>query len=56
MAEDTCLYIHAQVQPDLLPSLPALTEWTARAFSDLADTIHTQRRELRSAENLEQAR
>ncbi|MFZ0289877.1 MAG: FUSC family protein [Candidatus Sulfotelmatobacter sp.] len=55
MAEDSSLYVHAKVQPELLPSLPALAECTARGFSDLADAVRTRRKEMRSAENLERA-
>lgn len=55
MAEDSSLYVHAQVQPELLPSLPALATCSARAFSDLADAIRTRRKEMRSAGDLERA-
>jgi uncharacterized membrane protein YccC len=36
MAEDSLLYVHAQVQPGLVPSLPALVEKTAHSFTSLA--------------------
>jgi uncharacterized membrane protein YccC len=39
MAEDSSLFVHAQVEPGLLPSLPALTEKTAQTFSTLAEAI-----------------
>jgi hypothetical protein len=39
MAEDSNLYVLAQVQPELVPSLPALAERTARNFAALADAV-----------------
>lgn len=39
MADDGSLYVLAQVQPDLVPSLPALAERTTRNFSDLAEAV-----------------
>ena len=39
MAEDSSLYVHAQLQPALVPSLPALVEKTAQAFVFLADAV-----------------
>ena len=36
MAEDGSLYVHAQVEPRLVPSLPALVEKTAQSFTSLA--------------------
>lgn len=39
MAEDSSLFVHAQVEPGLLPSLPALAEKTARTFSTLAEAV-----------------
>jgi len=39
MAEDSSLYVHARVEPDLLPSLPALAEETAATFSSLANAV-----------------
>lgn len=39
MAEDRALYMHARVQPELVPSLPEVTEATAHAFSELAAAI-----------------
>jgi hypothetical protein len=53
MAEDRSLYVHAQVQPELLPSLPGLVTCTVQAFSDLGDGIRNQRTTLPSAGNLE---
>ncbi len=55
MAEDSGLYVHARVQPNLVPSLPALVESTTRAFSDLAEAVRTQRKEILSSGGLEQA-
>jgi uncharacterized membrane protein YccC len=55
MAEDRTLYVHAQVQPELLPSLPALVKITASAFSQLAGALRTRGQEMRSAEDLERA-
>jgi uncharacterized membrane protein YccC len=39
MAEDSSLYVHAQVQPGLVPSLPAVVEKTARNFTSLAEAV-----------------
>lgn len=39
MAEDTSLYVHAQLQPGLVPSLPVLVQRTAEAFSFLAEAV-----------------
>jgi|SRR5579864_821708 len=50
MAEDSSLYAHAQVQPELVPSLPRLTENTARNFSILAQTVRAQARNVDAAE------
>lgn len=41
MAEDRNLYAQAQVQPDLVPSLPSLTERTACNFTILAEAVRT---------------
>jgi uncharacterized membrane protein YccC len=37
MAEDSSLYVHAQVDPGMVPSLPRLAEKTARNFTLLAE-------------------
>jgi len=50
MAEDSNLYVLAQVQPELVPSLPALAERTARTFSILAEAIHFPSRQLNTVE------
>ena len=55
MAEDGSLYVNAQVQPDLLPSLPALVECSARAFSELADAIRNEKGTVASAPDLDGA-
>ncbi len=55
MAEDSSLYVHAKVQPELLPSLTGLVEHTARGFSELAEAVHARRNELQSADGLERA-
>jgi uncharacterized membrane protein YccC len=39
MAEDSALYVHAQLQPGLVPSLPALVERTAHTFRALAEAV-----------------
>ncbi len=55
MAEDGSLYAHAQVQPELLPSLPGLATRTAHAFSDLADAVRLRSTEMPSADDLQRA-
>jgi len=55
MAEDRGLYMHAEVQPKFLPSLPALVECTASAFSDLADAVRARSKTVASAPELERA-
>jgi len=55
MAEDSSLYVHAQVQPELLPSLPALVESTDRAFTDAAAAVRTEGGGAAAAPELEQA-
>jgi uncharacterized membrane protein YccC len=39
MAEDRSLYVHARVEPGLLPSLPILAEATVNTFSSLAEAL-----------------
>jgi hypothetical protein len=39
MAEDTSLYVHAQMQPALVPSLPTLVARTAQTFAELAEAV-----------------
>ncbi len=55
IAEDSSLYVHAKVQPELLPSLGALVQCTTRGFSELAEAVRTRSKEMRSAKDLEQA-
>jgi uncharacterized membrane protein YccC len=50
MAEDSALYVHAQLQPGLLPSLPALVEKTGQSFAALAEAISDSGRPLNSAQ------
>jgi len=39
MAEDRSLYIHARVEPGLVPSLPALAERSQKVFTALAQAV-----------------
>jgi uncharacterized membrane protein YccC len=55
MAEDTSLYVHAKLRPELLPSLPSLVACTAQAFTDLGDVVCGRAKEIRPAQNLERA-
>ena len=55
MAEDSSLYVHAKVQPGLLPSLPLLAESTSRAFEELAVAVRTYQGEPPSLAQLNQA-
>jgi uncharacterized membrane protein YccC len=55
MAEDSSLYVHAQVQPNLLPSLPALTATTEKTFLELAEAMRSGRGETLSAQDLDKA-
>jgi hypothetical protein len=50
MAEDSSLYVHAQLEPGLLPSLPALVEKTAQTFSVLAGAVRNSGQTVNSAE------
>ncbi len=47
MAEDRSLYIHAQVEPGLLPSLPALAERTAQMFAAVAAAVRSPGKSIR---------
>lgn len=49
MAEDSLLYVHARIEPDLLPSLPRLAERTARGFASLTDSVKSSSVALDSA-------
>jgi uncharacterized membrane protein YccC len=55
IAENSSLDVHADVQPNLLPSLPALVECTARSFSELAEAVRSHSKTVPSAPELEQA-
>ena len=50
MAEDSSLYVHAQLQPGLVPSLPALVERTAQTFTLLAETVRKPGEVVNSAQ------
>jgi len=50
MAEDNSLYVRVQLQPDLVPSLPALAEKTVRNFASLAEAVRDPAKPLASAE------
>jgi uncharacterized membrane protein YccC len=55
MAEDSSLYVHAQVPPGLVPSLPAVAKCSARAFSSIADAVRVRNSRAPSTLDLEQA-
>jgi uncharacterized membrane protein YccC len=48
MAEDNSLYIHARVEPGLVPSLPRLAETTTQNFAALAEVIRNPGEPLQS--------
>ena len=50
MAEDSSLYVHAQLEPGLVPSLPGLVEKTALAFAALAGAVRNSGQTVNSAE------
>jgi uncharacterized membrane protein YccC len=50
MAEDSSLYVRVQLQPDLMPSLPALVEKTSQTLSFLAEAVRTPGMVVNSAE------
>jgi hypothetical protein len=50
MAEDNSLYVHAQVEPGLVPSLPTLAERTSQNFAALAEAVRNPGKPLNSAE------
>jgi hypothetical protein len=50
MAEDSALYVHAQLEPGLVPSLPALVEKTALTFAALAAAVRNPGQISNSAE------
>ena len=49
MAEDCSLYVHARVDPELVPSLPRLAEKTERHFAALAVATRGRGGEVKSA-------
>jgi uncharacterized membrane protein YccC len=50
MAEDRSLYIHAGIEPGLVPSLPRLAEKTAQNFGLLAEGVRQQIKPINSVE------
>jgi len=50
MAEDSALYVHAQLQPELIPSLPVLVETTSKSFAALAEAVRNPGRILNAPE------
>ncbi len=50
MAEDTSLYVHAQMQPVLVPSLRSLVERTAQTFAQLAEAVRNPGKALNSVD------
>jgi uncharacterized membrane protein YccC len=42
MAEDRSLYVHARVEPGLVPSLPAMVQQTSEVFTALASALRTR--------------
>jgi uncharacterized membrane protein YccC len=50
MAEDSSLYVHAQLQPDLVPSLPALAEKTSKNFASLAEAVRNPGKPMNSTD------
>ena len=50
MAEDSALYVHAQLEPGLVPSLPALVEKTVQTFAALAEAVRNPGQIVNGAE------
>ena len=50
MAEDSSLYVHAQLEPGLVPSLPALAAKTVQTFSLLAEALRNPGERMTSTE------
>jgi uncharacterized membrane protein YccC len=50
MAEDRSLYIHAQVEPGLLPSLPVLAERTAQMFGAISAAVRDPAKPVNSTD------
>jgi uncharacterized membrane protein YccC len=49
MAEDSSLFVHARVDPELVPSLPRVAEKTERHFTVLAEAIRNRSSEVKPA-------
>ncbi len=49
MAEDQWLYIHAQVEPDLVPSLPQLVQKTDQLFAEIAAAVRNPQQSVDSS-------
>jgi uncharacterized membrane protein YccC len=49
MAEDNSLYVHARVDPELVPSLPRVAEKTTQHFVALAEAIRQRHSEIKPA-------
>jgi uncharacterized membrane protein YccC len=50
MADDSSLYVHAQIQPGLVPSLPTLVDRTKQTFAVLAEAVRKPAQVCRPAE------
>jgi uncharacterized membrane protein YccC len=50
MAEDSSLYVQAQLQPGLVPSLPKLVDSTAHSFAAIAEAVRTRGNVVSSAD------
>jgi uncharacterized membrane protein YccC len=49
MAEDSSLYVHARVDPELVPSLPRVAEKTSQHFAALVEAIRDRSSEIKTA-------
>ncbi|HUA16727.1 MAG TPA: FUSC family protein [Verrucomicrobiae bacterium] len=50
MAEDSSLYVHAQIDPGIVPSLPLLADKTAQNFEALAEAMRNPGKAVSSVE------
>jgi uncharacterized membrane protein YccC len=50
MAEDSSLFVHAGVEPGMVPSLPTLAERTARTLTSVAQAVRSPGRSLESCD------
>jgi len=50
MAEDSALFVHAGVEPGLVPSLPTLVERTVRSLASVTDAVRHPGRALESCD------